>query len=195
MGVAGAAVMALVLLAGVGVHRLGERTGACGQPLELRVLTAPETLTPLRAAAAEFANDGRDDRGCRRYSVTVVAETGPVPLYDGFRLLWRRSEPADERHSDAQQLFGPQPDIWVPSSTAEYDFVPKGAGQAGAAEAGAAQAGAAKGIPSSARAGRSGRRRSCWRCSPRPTSPSPTRSRRPSRRTRRRCCGGSRTPG
>ncbi|MEO3829664.1 hypothetical protein [Actinomadura sp. B10D3] len=143
--VAGAAVMALVLLAGVGVHRLGERTGACGQPLELRVLTAPETLTPLRAAAAEFAGDGRDDRGCRKYSVTVVPETGPVPLYDGFRLLWRRSEPADERHSDAQQLFGPQPDIWVPSSTAEYDFVPKGAGQAGAAEAGAA--GAAKGDP------------------------------------------------
>ncbi|NEA22726.1 hypothetical protein, partial [Actinomadura bangladeshensis] len=134
-GLGGAAVMALVLLAGTGAVRLHERTGSCGQPLDLRVLTAPETLTPLRAAAAEFADDS-EDRGCREYSVTVVPEAGPVPLYDGFRLLWRRSEAADAGHADDQQLFGPQPDIWIPSSTAEYDFVPKGPGQTTAATAG-----------------------------------------------------------
>ncbi|MEU8344237.1 vWA domain-containing protein [Spirillospora sp. NPDC048832] len=134
-GLAGAAAMAALLLAGTGVQVLRDRTGACGQPLELRVLTAPETLTPLRAAAAEFVNDS-EDRGCRVYSVTVVPEAGPVPLYDGFRLLWRRSAPADAGHTDDQQLFGPQPDIWIPSSTAEYDFVPKGPGQVGAAGAG-----------------------------------------------------------
>ncbi|CNF51341.1 Uncharacterised protein [Mycobacterium tuberculosis] len=133
-GLGGAALMALVLLAGTGAARLHERTGSCGQPLDLRVLTAPETLTPLRAAAAEFADDSRD-RGCREYSVTVVPEAGPVPLYDGFRLLWRRSEAADAGHSDDQQLFGPQPDIWIPSSTAEYDFVPKGPGQVVAEDA------------------------------------------------------------
>ncbi|NKZ07636.1 vWA domain-containing protein [Actinomadura latina] len=135
-GLAGAAVMALILLAGSGVHRLREHASSCGQPLDLRVLTAPETLTPLRAAAAEFANDS-EDRGCRKYSVTVVPEAGPVPLYDGFRLLWRRSEAADAGHADDQQLFGPQPDIWIPSSTAEYDFVPKGPGQTAAAGMGA----------------------------------------------------------
>ncbi len=88
---------------------------------------------PLRAAAAEFANDS-EDRGCRKYSVTVVPEAGPVTLYDGFRLLWRRSEAADAGHADDQQLFGPQPDIWIPSSTAEYDFIPKGPGQTTAAK-------------------------------------------------------------
>ncbi|MFA1547847.1 hypothetical protein [Actinomadura chokoriensis] len=131
-GLGGAAVMALVLLACTGAYRLRADAGSCGQPLDLRVLTAPETLTPLRAAAAEFANDS-EDGGCRKYSVTVVPESGPVPLYDGFRLLWRRSEAADAGHADGQQLFGPQPDIWIPSSTAEYDFVPKGPGQTGAA--------------------------------------------------------------
>jgi hypothetical protein len=135
-GLGGAAVMALILLAGTGVQRLREHTGSCGQPLDLRVLTAPETLTPLRAAAAEFANDS-EDGGCRKYSVTVVPEAGPVTLYDGFRLLWRRSEAADAGHADDQQLFGPQPDIWIPSSTAEYDFVPKGPGQTTAAGTGA----------------------------------------------------------
>ncbi|TDD79116.1 VWA domain-containing protein [Actinomadura darangshiensis] len=139
---AGAAVMALVLLAGTGAYRLRENASACGQPLELRVLTAPETLTPLRAAAAEFANDS-EDRGCRKYSVTVVPEAGPVPLYDGFRLLWRRSEPADQGHADAQQLFGPQPDIWIPSSKAEYDFIPKGSPQTGARGMAAGAAGKA----------------------------------------------------
>ncbi|GAA1826504.1 vWA domain-containing protein [Actinomadura chokoriensis] len=144
-GLGGAAAMALVLLAGTAAVRLGERTGSCGQPLDLRVLTAPETLTPLRAAAAEFADDS-EDRGCREYSVTVVPEAGPVPLYDGFRLLWRRSEAADAGHADDQQLFGPQPDIWIPSSTAEYDFVPKGPGQTTAATAGGG-APSAKGDP------------------------------------------------
>ncbi|MGW5416277.1 hypothetical protein [Actinomadura geliboluensis] len=134
-GLAGAAAMAALLLAGTGVQVLRDRASACGQPLDLRVLTAPETLTPLRAAAAEFVNDS-EDRGCREYSVTVVPEAGPVPLYDGFRLLWRRSAAADAGHADDQQLFGPQPDIWIPSSTAEYDFVPKGPGQVGAAGAG-----------------------------------------------------------
>ncbi|WP_433478677.1 hypothetical protein ACQPZP_17570 [Spirillospora sp. CA-142024] len=152
-GFAGAAVMALILLAGAGVYRLREQASGCGQPLDLRVLAAPETLTPLRAAAAVFADDS-EDRGCRNYTVTVVPEAGPVPLYDGFRLLWRRSEAADAGHADDQQLFGPQPDIWIPSSTAEYDFVPKGSGQTGAG--GGAGGGPADGTVNAAGTGAGG---------------------------------------
>ncbi|MFI0371849.1 hypothetical protein ACH35V_28635 [Actinomadura sp. 1N219] len=134
-GAAAAAVTALILLTAVGVYGLREHTSSCGQPLELRVLSPPEMLTPLRAAAAEFANDS-EDRGCRKYSVTVVPEAGPVPLYDGFRLLWRRSKHADPQHAEGEQLHGPQPDIWIPSSTAEYDFVTEGPGQVPSLKAG-----------------------------------------------------------
>ncbi|GAA2152164.1 hypothetical protein [Actinomadura napierensis] len=127
---AGGAVMALVVGATAGVNDLREQVGGCGQPLELRVLAPPEALTPLRAAANEFADEG-ESRGCRRYGITVVPDSGPVPLYDAFRRLWRRSGQADEPHADDEQLFGPQPDIWIPSSTAEFDYVPKTPGQVG----------------------------------------------------------------
>ncbi|WP_165966500.1 VWA domain-containing protein [Actinomadura sp. 7K507] len=145
-GAAGAALMAVVLLAGAtSVRFLEEHTGACGLPLELRVLTAPETLTPLRAAAAEFET-AAEDGGCREYSVTVVPEEGPLPLYDGFRLLWRRSASEGGPRADGERLFGPQPDVWIPASTAEYEFIPKGPGQVGqAGRAGAT--GAADGGP------------------------------------------------
>ncbi|MGH3239066.1 MAG: hypothetical protein ACRDNL_01720 [Spirillospora sp.] len=137
--VAGAALVGVVLLSAVGIQALLERTGSCEQPLELRVLTTPEALTPLRAAAAEFENDG-EERGCRRYSVTIVPQAGPVPLYDGFGLLWRRSAPTDGRHAEGERLLGPQPDIWIPSSMAEYAFVPKGPGQGAGQVAGRAGA-------------------------------------------------------
>ncbi|MCP2339508.1 vWA domain-containing protein [Actinomadura rupiterrae] len=121
----GAAAMVLVLLAVLGVKALRDAAQPCGQPLELRVMSAPEMLTPLRAAAAEFVADRKDD-GCRRYSVTVVPEPGPVSLYDAFSRLWRRNDTGDD-----QQLLGPQPDVWIPVSSAELDFVPHGGQGAG----------------------------------------------------------------
>ncbi|RFU36424.1 VWA domain-containing protein [Actinomadura logoneensis] len=145
---AGAAAMVLVLLAALGVRALRDAAQPCGQPLELRVLTAPEMLTPLRAAASEFVAD-RTDGGCRRYTVTVVPEPGPVSLYDAFSRLWRRNDTGDDR-----QLLGPQPDIWIPATSAELAFVPHsgkasagapapgtGGGQAGSGQAGGGQAG------------------------------------------------------
>ncbi|MFC4909929.1 hypothetical protein [Actinomadura gamaensis] len=120
----GAAAMVLVLLAVLGVRALRDAAQPCGQPLELRVMSAPEMLTPLRAAAAEFVADRRD-AGCRRYTVTVVPEPGPVSLYDAFSRLWRRNDTGED-----QQLLGPQPDVWIPASGTELDFVPHG-GQAG----------------------------------------------------------------
>ncbi|WP_026414624.1 vWA domain-containing protein [Actinomadura oligospora] len=122
---AGAAAMVLVLLAVLGVLALRDAARPCGQPLEVRVLTAPEMLTPLRAAASEFVAD-RTDGGCRRYTVTVVPEPGPVSLYGAFGRLWRRNDTGDD-----QQLLGPQPDVWIPATSAELDFVPH-SGQAGA---------------------------------------------------------------
>ncbi|MQY09431.1 vWA domain-containing protein [Actinomadura macrotermitis] len=120
----GAAAMTAVLLAVLGVLGLRDAGRPCGQPLGLRVLTGPEMLTPLRDAAAAFV-DGRRRHGCRRYTVDVVPEAGPVPVYDGFTGLWKRGESADSR-----RLYGPQPDVWVPAAGSEYDFVPKSRNQA-----------------------------------------------------------------
>lgn len=114
---AGAATMALVLLAGYGAYSLWDGAQPCGQPLELRMLTSQDALTPLRGAAAEFESD-TGDRGCRKYSVTVIPEPGPLALSEGFARLWRSSESKEN-----ERLFGPQPDIWIPSSTAEYEYV------------------------------------------------------------------------
>lgn len=124
---AGAAVMAAVLLAWTGVVSLAEHARSCGQPLELRVVTSPETLTSLRDAAKGFEEDS-EERGCREYSVTVAPEPEFVQLSEAFGRLWRRSEPPGGEAAPAPQderLYGPQPDVWIPSSTAEFDYVEK----------------------------------------------------------------------
>ncbi|NDU75000.1 solute-binding protein [Actinomadura sp. DSM 109109] len=124
---AGAAVMAAVLLAWTGVVSLAAHARPCGRPLELRVVTAPETLIPLREAARGFEEDS-EERGCRAYSVSVAPEPEFVQLSEAFGRLWRRSEPPLGETAPAPQderLYGPQPDVWIPSSTAEFDYVEK----------------------------------------------------------------------
>ena len=118
----GAAAMTLVLGAGVGLHRLQERAGSCGQPLELRVATGPATLRPVSHAAAEFESASQD-HGCSEYSVSVIAGPGPLQLHTAFGEQWRRGQAAGGRAPDNDVLFGPQPDIWIPSSTAEFEYV------------------------------------------------------------------------
>ncbi|MFG2000836.1 vWA domain-containing protein [Spirillospora sp. NPDC048911] len=112
----GAALAGLVLGAITGVRALLSPGGACGRPLEIRVLTTPEALTPLRAAAADFTADTRD-AGCPEYAVTVTAEPGATPVRSGLARDWER-----DRTGVGTQLLGPQPDIWVPSSPAEYAY-------------------------------------------------------------------------
>lgn len=122
---AGAAAMAAVLLAQASVASLAAHARPCGQPLELRVVTAPETLIPLRDAARGFESDS-EERGCREYSVSVAPEPEFVQLSEAFGRLWRRSEPAGgEAAPQDERLYGPQPDVWIPSSTAEFDYVEK----------------------------------------------------------------------
>ncbi|MDL4774490.1 MULTISPECIES: hypothetical protein [Thermomonosporaceae] len=118
-GAGGAAVLAIVLLAGYGVRLVGEQGRPCGRPLDLRILTTPDALTPLRQAAADFAADERHD-GCSRYAVTVAAEPGATSVRNGFADSWAR-----DRTTVGSQLVGPQPDIWIPSSTAEYRYAEK----------------------------------------------------------------------
>ncbi|GAA2610653.1 vWA domain-containing protein [Actinomadura fulvescens] len=112
----GAALAGLVLGAVAGVRTWPGSGGPCERPLELRVMTTPEALTPLRAAAADFIADTRV-RGCPRYAVTVTAEPGATPVRNGLARDWEQ-----DRTGVGTQLLGPQPDIWIPSSPAEYDY-------------------------------------------------------------------------
>ncbi|MFB4307483.1 hypothetical protein [Actinomadura sp. GTD37] len=125
-GAAGAAAMLLILTSVFGVGQLLKWTRPCGQPLELRVLTSPATIRPLRSAAAGFENASQD-HGCSKYSVSVAAEPGPVQLRTAFRQQWPRNGAAGDPPPDNDRLFGPQPDIWIPSSKAELEYV-KGVG-------------------------------------------------------------------
>ncbi|MFA1542491.1 hypothetical protein [Actinomadura monticuli] len=125
-GAAGATAMLLILTSVVGVGQLLKWTRPCGQPLELRVLANPATIRPLRSAAAEFENESRD-HGCSEYSVSVAGEPGPVRLRTAFRQQWPRNGAAGDPPTDNDRLFGPQPDIWIPSSEEEFDYV-KGVG-------------------------------------------------------------------
>ncbi|TDC47242.1 hypothetical protein E1281_26545 [Actinomadura sp. KC345] len=92
-GAAGAALMAVVLLAGATTVRfLEEHTGACGLPLELRVLNAPETL-PSTASPGDGGTAGNVPQGAasprQKNAVTngleAVASTGADrPLIDAI---------------------------------------------------------------------------------------------------------------
>ncbi|MEU5879001.1 VWA domain-containing protein [Spirillospora sp. NPDC047279] len=113
---AGAAAAGLVLGAVAAVRGSLSSGRGCASPLEIRAMTTPEALTPLRAAAAAFTAGTRAD-GCTAYSVTVTAEPGATPVRNGFARDWR----LDQTGAGAQ-LLGPQPDVWVASSQAEYAY-------------------------------------------------------------------------
>ncbi|MEU8120339.1 vWA domain-containing protein [Spirillospora sp. NPDC049024] len=128
---AGAAAMAVVLLAGTGIVALAGHARPCGRPLELRVVTTPEALPALRDTAKAF-EAGSEERGCREYTVTVTPEPEFVQLSEAFGRLWRRSEPPSGEVAPApadERLYGPQPDVWIPSSTAEFEYVEKSPAQ------------------------------------------------------------------
>ncbi|KAB2344303.1 vWA domain-containing protein [Actinomadura rudentiformis] len=112
----GAALAGLVLGAVAGVRTWLASGGACERPLEIRVVTTPEALTPLRAAAAGFIAGTRDG-DCPEYAVTVTAEPGATPVRNGLARDWEQ-----DRTGVGTQLLGPQPDVWVPSSPAEFDY-------------------------------------------------------------------------
>ncbi|MGK5552806.1 VWA domain-containing protein [Actinomadura kijaniata] len=119
----GAAVTGLVLLLVLGGRIVYATFRPCGPPLALRVTTTPELLAAVRDAADAFSADRRD-HGCRRHTFSVTAEPGVVPLAEGFRQGWRRTAPTGAAGGDvSERLLGPQPDVWIPSSTAELAYV------------------------------------------------------------------------
>ncbi|MFI6516770.1 hypothetical protein ACIBF1_14510 [Spirillospora sp. NPDC050679] len=115
---AGASGTALACLAAMAVaDALGGTGGRCGPPLELRAAVASDAVAALRRTAAEFVA-GTAAGGCPRYRVEVSAEPGPAQTTVGFTSPWERNETPV-----GAQMFGPQPDLWMPATRGEKEAV------------------------------------------------------------------------
>ncbi|MEJ8647317.1 caspase family protein [Streptomyces sp. MS1.AVA.3] len=109
----------------------------CPPALELRLLTAPEAEPALRRAAFDYemsqantrplSGEGDLPDGCRRAQITVYS-AAKDQVDQGFAAAdrWQgeahgtgKGQPGDQG-IDPLHRPGPQPDIWIPESTADY---------------------------------------------------------------------------
>ncbi|UJB41380.1 caspase, EACC1-associated type [Streptomyces sp. A1-5] len=138
-----AAVCALVA-AGLVAARVLTPPGPCPPALELRLLTAPEAEPALRRAAFDYEMsplntrplDGEQDLpdGCRRAQITVYS-AAKDQIDQGFAAAdrWQGEAhggapgaPARSTATDPLYRPGPQPDLWIPESTADYEEARRG---------------------------------------------------------------------
>ncbi|MFI9049951.1 caspase family protein [Streptomyces sp. NPDC053427] len=125
---------------GVVLLNLPGEAPACPPALELRLLTAPEAEPALRRAAFDYEMSAADTRpldgegdypdGCRRAQITVYS-AAKDQVGQGFAAADRWQGEAqgtgkggpDGKGVDPLYRPGPQPDLWIPESTADYDEV------------------------------------------------------------------------
>ncbi|AWN26587.1 VWA domain-containing protein [Streptomyces sp. NEAU-S7GS2] len=133
-------VLAIILVpatAGVVLLNLPNDAEACPPALELRLLTAPEAEPALRQAAFGYEMSDANTRplngegdlpdGCRRAQITVYS-AAKDQVDQGFAAADRWQGEAhgtgkdgpDDQGIDPLHRPGPQPDIWIPESTADY---------------------------------------------------------------------------
>lgn len=80
---------------------------ACGAPIDLRIVAAPETVIALRAAAKTY-----EQKRCPSATISVVPEPSIKGMEIGFSHGWADSTAP----SSDTILDGPQPDIWIADS-------------------------------------------------------------------------------
>ncbi|WP_432147018.1 caspase family protein [Streptomyces sp. bgisy084] len=131
------AIIAVPATAGVVLLNLPGAAAACPPALELRLLTAPEAEPALRQAAFDYEMSDANTRplngegdlpdGCRRAQITVYS-AAKDQVDQGFAAADRWQGEAhgtgkdgpDDKGIDPLYRPGPQPDIWIPESTADY---------------------------------------------------------------------------
>lgn len=112
----------LVGLVPAGYHFAGDLFGGahpCGPPLELRLLTDPDIEPTVRRATEVYlvSDANRTGDGCRRSGITVYS-AGAADVVAAFH---DQSDPWQRPTSEAvnpQRDIGPQPDIWIPATSA-----------------------------------------------------------------------------
>ncbi|MEW2439747.1 caspase family protein [Streptomyces caniferus] len=128
---------------GVVLLTLPNSEAPCPPALELRLLTAPEAEPALRRAAFDYemsetntrplSGEGDLPDGCRRAQITVYS-AAKDQVDQGFAAAdrWQgeargtgKGRPGDQG-TDPLYRPGPQPDIWIPESTADYDEARRG---------------------------------------------------------------------
>lgn len=139
-----ALVIALALIAaGLVVRQLLQPLPNCPPALELRLLTAPEAEPTLRQAAFDYEMSEANTRplqgegdlpaGCRRAQITVYS-AAKDQIDQGFAAAVRWQGEAlgtgqgqqDDKGTDPLYRPGPQPDLWIPESTADYEEARRG---------------------------------------------------------------------
>ncbi|QKG25670.1 substrate-binding domain-containing protein [Actinomadura verrucosospora] len=124
LGMAGIAAAVVVLLGIMFVPPLWSMItfgGACGEPIDLRVVTDAENVGPLGAAARRYMAD-RSGGGCRTVTVDVTADAPAEQAKEGFAHGWTSPgtglSPDDcSSRPERATLLGAQPDVWIPASS------------------------------------------------------------------------------
>ncbi|MET9886430.1 vWA domain-containing protein [Streptomyces sp. NPDC006430] len=100
----------------------GWDSAPCKPPLELRLLTDPDLEPTVRKAAEAYltSDANRTGDGCRRSGITVygAGAAATVAAFSRQTDPWQR--PAGDE-SNPQRDIGPQPDIWIPASSASVE--------------------------------------------------------------------------
>jgi hypothetical protein len=95
----------------------------CSQPLELKVLTAPETRDVIQDAADRFAAHEAASRRCRPVHLTVFGEPSFSDVKYAFANGWEDDPSRQTQRGNIQRFIGPQPDIWMPGASAVADYI------------------------------------------------------------------------
>ncbi|WP_416972384.1 caspase family protein [Streptomyces sp. 4F14] len=99
---------------------LADDDAPCAPPLHLRLLTDPDLEPALTDAANTYtASDANSRDGCRTSGIGVYSARSAdvVNTLRGRTDFWQR--PRD--NADPQRDVGPQPDIWIPATRADFD--------------------------------------------------------------------------
>jgi hypothetical protein len=86
---------------------------SCAVPTDLRILTAEENVPALSDEATRYVADRSGD-GCRNAIVTVSAGSATQEIESGLTHGWKIASAG----SGVTTYFGPQPDVWIPDTTA-----------------------------------------------------------------------------